>query len=282
MTEKQALEILGLKEDYSKIDVENRFNILLKKHRAGILSADEFSGRHSFEEITEAYNYLMGYHVEMPQEPIKPPNPIFKLLGIDEKKAKNFLYYYKYHIIGVILILAMLVSIVKSCVTKVTPDVNVVVIGNIYFDSEQINKTLLSKFENFKYISVDGATFFPEMDPQQQYAMTMKKTVLLGAGDVDVFIVDKNNFDELCKLGAFAPMDDYAKQLGINSNDDIALYGTTEDDPQRRLYGIDVSASKVLEEAKVLGDKKIAALSIKSKNIDNAKEVIRLFANDAK
>lgn len=277
MTEKEALEILGLKQDYSKIDVENRFNILLKKHKAGILNADELSGRYSFEEITQAYNYLMGYHVELPEEPVKPPNPILKKMGIDEKKAKNFLYYYKYHIIGIVIILAMLFSIVKSCVTKVTPDVNVVVIGNIYFDSEQINNTLLSKFEDFKYISVDGATFFPEMDPQQQYAMTMKKTVLLGAADVDIFVVDKNNFEELSKLGAFAALDDYAAELGIDINSNAALYSATDDDPQKRLYGIDVSTSKVLEESKVLGEKKIVALSIKARNINNAKEVIKLL-----
>ena len=68
------------------------------------LKAEEYD----FEKITEAYNVLMGFNVKIKEEPPSRMAPLLKKAGIDEKKARNFMYYYKYHIIiSIVLVIAV-------------------------------------------------------------------------------------------------------------------------------------------------------------------------------
>jgi hypothetical protein len=128
---KNAYEILGVNKDASKNEIERRYTILLKKHR---LENSKNSDDKEFDEITEAYNLLMGYSTELPVErKNKKPNPVLKKLGINEEKAANFLHYYKHHIIISIIVLVVLITSVKSCVTRVPPDFN---IGSVFIYSK--------------------------------------------------------------------------------------------------------------------------------------------------
>jgi hypothetical protein len=55
-----------------------------------------------FSRITEAYNVLMGYETKENEEQPGKVSPLFKMVGVNEKKAKNFFYYYKFYILAII------------------------------------------------------------------------------------------------------------------------------------------------------------------------------------
>lgn len=275
----EAYEILGLKQGASQNDIEKRFSILLKKYKMSTIETEEGQSEESIniDEATNAYNVLMGYEVEIPPEPYKKPNFIYKKLGVDEKKARNFFHYHKFHIIISIIALIVIATTVRSCVNRVEPDVNLAFIGNLYYDSEVVKATLLPKLPEFKEIGIDGAYLSPDGKGEQEMAMQTKKMVLLAAGDVDIYILDKANFDSVAKQGAFVNIDKLVETLNIDLEKNKEYIVKTEDEPSSHLYGIDISSSKLLETTKVIGDTKIAAISIRAKNYDKAVKVLKLL-----
>ena len=148
-----------------------------------------------------------------------------------------------------------------------------------------------------------------QTDPQQQYAMEMKAMVLVAAGDIDVYILDRDTYFRYAKQGVFLNLDDIAPKLGADmeknkefitgikeDEDPLGASGTKDDkssgsgtgtaadtagdsnvEVQTHLYGIDVSDSTVLKETGVLGNDKIAAIFAGTKQIDKAEKFIEFL-----
>ena len=86
----EAHKILGVSKNASKNDIERRYSIILKKHRMNSTQDQESGEQINIDEVTSAYNLLMGYVEPQAEEEAKAPNPLMQKMGIDEKKAKNF------------------------------------------------------------------------------------------------------------------------------------------------------------------------------------------------
>lgn len=279
MDYKKACEVLGVKEDSSRNEIERRYAIILKKNKSARIEEDSSQDNDpDIGEMTEAYNLLMGYEEPKAKEVPVKTNSILKKAGIDEKKARNFWDYYKFHVIGGIVLLIVLALTLKSCITAKHPDFNFAYIGNIYASDSELLKADISKaVPQIKVPSIDGATLSADNDAQQQYAMQMKATVLLAAADVDLFVLDKSSFELYAKDGAFLSLDEYAKELGIDSNSEElkSFRLTPKDEKAEGLYGIDVSKSKLLKESNVRGNEFIAAIPVRGKHADTALKLIK-------
>lgn len=331
MDKKEARKILGVTREASRNDIERKYAILLKKHRMSRIMAgsrdspedeedrvsalgDASAGggqagrdpeaardkalkaeEYDFEKITEAYNVLMGFNVKIKEEPPSRMAPLLKKAGIDEKKARNFLYYYKYHIIISIVLVIAVVYFVRGCVNKVEPDFNVAFLGRLgYLDASEKLKEIIK--ENIPIITepgIDGAYLTDdEVIGEQQYAMQMKTTVLFAAGNIDVFILDKPNYEKYAKLGVFISLDEIAPRLGIDmekhkeyilkvesggdNTGDNQAEAPVEEGPEH-LYGIDVKDSKALNKAGVIGNEMIAAISAGCKQVDKAERFLEFL-----
>jgi len=213
---KDAYEVLGLSENASKEDIEKRYAILLKKYKHAGKDDNESDENlnDEFERITNAYNLLMGF--ETPEDenvPPKKPNPVLKWLGIDQKKFENFIHYYKIHIIVCIAVLAFLISIVYSIVTNVDPDLNVAFVGSIFYqDTEVFKEKVKDAIPDLNAVGTDSAILYEGMDGQMEIASNMKLTVLFAAADMDVFIIDKQQFDKFAQQGAFEKLDELTQE----------------------------------------------------------------------
>jgi hypothetical protein len=275
---KDAHKVLGLKEGASENEIEKRYTILFKKYK----SSPVFEYEYSIDDVTRAYNLLMGYEHETSEEDIYiKPNPIFKLLRVDDKKARNFLHYHKSHIIIGIIALVVLVSSVRSCVMRPPVDLNLAFIGRFFYnDTEEFQNNIKEEIQEIRGMSVDAAIIYGGMDGEQEYAMQMKLMVLLAAGDVDVYLLDMENYKRFAKQGAFKPLDEIARELGVNIQQDSELIQSiiideeTGEKDDEHLYGIDVSESKLFEESEITGDEYIAAIGIRAKNINYAVELL--------
>lgn len=275
----KACEVLGVKEDSSRDEIERRYSVILKKRKTAQAEEDsDVLKEIDIGQVTEAYNLLMGYEEPKTVEVPSKANPILKKAGLDEKKVRNFWDYYKFHVIGGLVLLIVLVFSLKSCITAQRPDFNFAYIGNIYASDTDLLKANIKKaVPQIKLAGIDGATLSSDNDAQQQYAMQMKTMILLAAADVDLIIVDRAAFNTYAKDGAYLRLDDYVNELGLNTNTDSKkLFRLTpKDEKNEGLYGIDVSNSKLLKESNVRGKEFVAAIPVRSKHIDTAVKLIK-------
>jgi len=279
MQKKDAYKILGLKERASRIEVEKRYSILLRKVRAG---TKEEASDIDFNEMTDAYNLLMGYVIEEDNtnKIPKKTNPILKKLGIDQGKLTNNLYYFRTHIIvGIILLLTVIFS-VRSCVNRVIPDLNLVFMGDIYCsDADKLQEDLKANISGVNAVGIENLLMSgsqEKQDPQVQIAMMQKAMILVAAGDIDVFIVDKVNFDRYVVQGGFMKLDDFAAQFNVPEEKQYKSR-IEEEDKKDYIYGFNVLDSKILKDATVTGKQMIAVISVKVKNYDYAVKFIELL-----
>ncbi|NLK86187.1 MAG: hypothetical protein GX279_01670 [Clostridiaceae bacterium] len=244
--------------------------------------------------ITEAYNVLMGYETKEEEE---LPGKTLPLLGVNEKKAKNFLHYYKFHILVFVLLIVSIIYSVQGCVNRVKPDFNAAFIGRIgyYEATEALSDSVKESIPIIEEPGFDGAYIDKTISGDQLYAMEMKLTVLFGAADIDVFILDREYYDRFAKQGLFKNLDDIAPRLGADviENQDLVVAIENHDEPvdvdgpaegtrtdtaeEPHLYGIDVSNSTTLKEAGVVADDMVAAIFLGTKQQEKAEAFLRFL-----
>ncbi len=280
----EARRILGVNADASKNDIEKRYWVLLKKSKAekNAKSGDSASNPETIDidRATKAYNILMGY--EVPES--ETTDELGTVKGksiIDRKKAGNFFYYYKVHIIlGAILILFLSITL-RSCMTKVEPDFNLAFMGKInYTDTNDLKKAIQSNIPEIKEPGFDGAyVTLDEKSPTDETMMIQKAMVIMMASETDVYILDKDLFEIYAEDGFFEPLDADAEDLGFGVESQQALYAKVEGDTEEKLYGIDVTNSSILEETGIAGKTLIAAISVNSRYKEKALDMVRLLIN---
>lgn len=287
---KDAYNILGVKAGASRDEIIKRFDILLKKHRGSL--AEEFDKSQAQSElvkINEAYNLLMGYKLEDDEkikqlENMPSQNPILKKLNLNERKLKNYIYYYKYHaIIGMVILLILILSI-KSCMNTVIPDLNIVFMGDYYFnetETKPFENKIISNTPKMKAIGIDVITLSDKLEGQQAYAMQMKAMTLMAAGDIDICIMDKANFDKYADKGAFINLEGIIKEIGSVS--DYKVYkAKVEGDQSEHIFGVDLSRSSILSGDIFKGKELIMSIRVGAKHSDLAIKISKQLLNQNK
>jgi hypothetical protein len=333
MTKKEARKILGVTNETSRENIERRYGMYLKRYRmeleqakmaakqeladnqeeSAVNAADaadaaeqgsavipdkaQRSLEYDFDQITQAYNVLMGYEVTVKEEPPSKVAPLLKKVGIDERKTKNFFFYYKYHILVGILLLITIAFTIRGCVNRVKPDFNIAFIGRFDYSSasDDLSERIKANVPEILEPGIDGAYIAEDNFGEQEYAMKMKATVLVMAGNIDVFIMDKACFERYAKQGAFVSLDEIAPRLGVNLEESKELILRVEDDsleiedgsaekpdsaqmPQEEhLYGINVSDSTVMRQSGVIGDEMIASIYVGCEQVDKAEKLIQFL-----
>ncbi len=280
---KEACKILNVREDATKADVQRRYSIILKKYRS-VESVSNESDKAELDRVTLAYNLLMGYDTDDPQaEAInnRPPSVLLKKMGIDEKKAGNFLYYHKYHIIvGIILLLFVAFSL-KSCLSRIPADFSMALIGKIYcMDTEVLKKNIMDKYPGIKEIDIRSVPFASvEENFQQESAIQSLAAILFSIADTDVFIVDRERFEKHGTRGSFSRLEDILAEAGLPVDDSRAIMLAPDHEAgSEGIYGFDVTASPIFGDSQIAGEEFIFAVGVKAKNKDKAASVLKILA----
>lgn len=286
MDRKTALEILGLEEGATPEEINRRMNVLLKKYR----QTERDEKGYTLEDIDKAYKIASGISVYDPEEEKKKqfrkqhPNPLSRLLKIDEEKAGNFFYYYKWHVaIALIVIVAVIYTIV-SLTTRVEPDLKVIVTGNLLLpDTELLEERIENEMDGVSEALVQNV-YMGAKDPQLQAAMQVKFVTEVTAGDNDIFIMDEECYRSLAVQGAFIPVEELLgslERLGVHKEDyeDLIVEVKLSDGSSLipALYGLDVTDSEILKEAGLSGDRIIASFARSGKETEKAVEFVKLM-----
>lgn len=281
MDKKEAREILGVGIDSSTNEIEKRYSILLKKHK--LSNAEQNEGQkennYSFEQVTAAYNTLMGYEIPIEETPPSKADPFFEKTGLDKKKVKNFFYYYKYHILVVIVALIILGSFIRTLVTNVDPDFHMAFIGDFsYTETQKLKDAVREGIPQIKEPSIDFAYISDKAVGEEQAAMAIKATLFFAAQETDVFVLDKANYERYAIEGVFLSLDGIAPSLGVDIDDNKEYILTAAEHSEPHLYGIEVTDSKVLMESGVISsDEMIAVIYLNGKQQETALKVLELL-----
>lgn len=269
MERDKALEILELPQDAAIEDVEKRILVLYKKFRQ--LEKDERG--YTIEDIDKAYKSLKGIFYLDPEEERKKkqrrenPNPIFKLLKIDEEKALNSIYYYKWHALGILAVIVFAVMTIISVVKKVDPNLRILIAGKIYMsETTAFEEKITNELETVEKAQVQNIYLSGEARSEADVAMQTKFAIEIAAGNNDIFIIDEEKYFMLATQGAFKPVKDFIgdlRALGIDEelNKDLIVTMELNDgityEPE--LYGIDVSDNAYLLDAGIISERMIMA-----------------------
>ncbi|MFC4600150.1 hypothetical protein [Cohnella hongkongensis] len=255
----KAYELLGLPEDATREQVENRYFILLKRARAEKnRSGDDEESQETLQlsEINQAYNLIIGIESEK--------------IGTVEKPSKigHFFYYYKVHVIIGLLVVLFAGYMIKEGVDKRreaanTPPANlsVSVFGNFYFaDTELLEQNLLKLVPEWQRIKTSLVYNPPEIQSQQDMALQQKSVLMLITEKDEVYVTDEKNFESLASQGVFVKLDEFAAATGLTIPEDRILSARTEDDTMDYAYGIDLTGHSVFEGLEMSGERQIVGI----------------------
>ena len=178
--------------------------------------------KNTFDEITRAYNILMGYDYIDPtaeqtiKQKLENPNPILKKLNINQLRFENFIYYNKsIMIISIIAFLVLFFSI-RSCIMRVPSELDIDFIGNVICDTESFELKAAQEL-NLNKVNAN-IVFFQEKDLGSEVGgyLLQKIFLELSVADIDIYIVDANIYDQYSEQGVFLPLEEIINEIGVD------------------------------------------------------------------
>lgn len=268
---KKAYEILGLPENATREQVENRYFILMKRARSGQTHAESSNdGTVDLAEVNRAYNLVLGIELEKTGTIAK------------QSKFAHFMYYYKFHLIFSIIIVLVAGYMVKEGIEKRRAAANLPpaslsmsVFGNYYFaDVEVLEQNILKLFPEWKRIKMTHTFVPPEIKSEQDMAMQQKSILSLMTELSNLYILDAKNFASLATQGALVKLDELEGWSSLNTPPDMLQSAQAEDDTAPVPYGIDITGNPVFEGVEFTGERQIIAVRIADENWNESRMLL--------
>lgn len=278
-----ALKMMDLHPDATKDEIAKRYGILTRKFRT--ITKDE--NGYTIQEITEAYNLLMGItfsdEKEMARQKALRENPplLARVLKKDPVKLENFFHYNKWYMLIGLVVILLLIFTIRSCINRVEPDFSLVVTGALYMENDSVTEAdIRQKLPELTAPQVNNLASDPN-DAQYHYAVQMKLMAMLSAAEIDVILMDQDNFDLLSGQGVLLPLEEYMSSLPFSAEDYAQgvqiLEQPVNGDPiyaSPAAYGVDITESEFSRKNGIYGERIIAGIVINSKHMDAALKLL--------
>ncbi len=216
MTNKEALDILGLGTKANSYEIEARYGRLIK----GYAKREDEEGRAELARINAAYRHLKG-----DDKPFVPPKASDRrvFFGKTVYQWRNIFHYGWRPFIAIALALALVIAIIVTAVTNEPPDLQLaaigafVDIGSSSLQQDQQIETLAeyaAKIETIHEPVLEVLTIGGNVDPEMEMAAITKRMIYMsGSQQTDLMLLDQNHVDLFHEEGFFAPLDDYWERL---------------------------------------------------------------------
>ncbi|MCM3748168.1 J domain-containing protein [Paenibacillus pasadenensis] len=300
---RQAYAELGLEADATKEEVEKKYDLLLRRARSHQKSSEApRDGEVILERINAAYRTIQEQeHAETTEAFNEQAYGKYKGMAGTAQKVDHFFSYYKFHLLGAIVLIAAVIYGVNSYMdnqrekaelAKLPPAAVAVSFFGDFIGTDgsspigggvsltTAEEQIVKRLPDFKRAIVH-LTYIPN-DPKsgQDMALLQKSLIDLISNKDDVYIMDQVNFEKLARDNSLIDLGAHADKLGINTDDSRSVMFATTDDPTRKMFGVDVTKSPFIESMGFAGQKFIAAIRSDSQKVDNSLELIRAALSD--
>ncbi|MDI9497333.1 MAG: hypothetical protein QM270_02450 [Bacillota bacterium] len=226
MTNREALEILGLGTKANSHEIEARYGRLIKGYAKRI---DE-PGKAELERINAAYRHLKG-----DDKPFVPPKASDRrvVFGKSVYQWRNIIHYGWRPFIAIALALALVISIIVTVLTNKQPDLQLAAIGAIVdvgsssLTQDQKIESLgdyAAKIETIEKPVFEVLTIGGDIDPEMEMAAITKRMIYMsGSQPTDLMLLDQSHVDLFHEEGFFEPFDDYWERLVAKHGEERVL-----------------------------------------------------------
>jgi spermidine/putrescine-binding protein len=190
-----------------------------------------------------------------------------------KEKWENFWYYYKVHTIVGIFVVIIIIYSIASAMARKDSILNVTILGG-YLEEEkrvelqdQATKVFAENPEK-QEVTISFNLFDNELKDPASMAIQQKIVAMSQVGELDVLILDKEQFKRFSEFGLFIKLDD-VKGLK-NQNMKFVKSKVKDSDTQEYSYGIDIENSKILKSLGYDTKDKILGLGVNSEKVDTS------------
>lgn len=289
---KKAYEQLGLPENASREEVEQAFDMVLRKSRSR-KGADESDSE--YERSLRAYKLITEHedHRKIEQMSQERFAKWGKFAGTAEKIDDFFRIYRTRVIIGIIAIIVLIFGInalvdyraEQKRIAALPPlDLSILFIGNFAVDEmnngeEALEQAILAQFPEWNRVDLQ-IVYVPE---QGEMVYRQKAMAVIATEKPDLYIIDKPTFEWISGGGGFKSLQEESNSvLNPILPDHAALRAQAEEDPEPQVYAIDLTASELADQLPLAKKELIAALGWNEERYDNPLLFIKRYLENMK
>ena len=198
-----------------------------------------------------------------------------------KKRCSYFWDYYRYHVIGACLILVLMGTVIREVANQSTILLNVVISEMINERTDvteleqQLTQLVKSEAEENETIRIYTYPFNDiESSSSDLTQVYLEKFVAqVAISELDVFILEENDFSYFYEQGLFKPLDELLQEVeGIDSSD----YLLAEDD---HVYAIRLEGNKLLEAKGIETKNKVVTVLSNSLRQEESADLILALLN---
>ena len=198
-----------------------------------------------------------------------------------KKRCSYFWDYYRYHVIGACLILVLMGTVIREVANQSTILLNVVISEMINERTDvteleqQLTQLVKSEAEENETIRIYTYPFNNiESSSRDLTQVYLEKFVAqVAISELDVFILEENDFSYFYEQGLFKPLDELLQEVeGIDSSD----YLLAEDD---HVYAIRLEGNKLLEAKGIETKNKVVTVLSNSLRQEESADLILALLN---
>lgn len=289
---KKAYEQLGLSENASREEVEQAFDLVLRKSRS---RKGEDEGDSEYERSLRAYKLITGHEDQRKIEQMSQERYAKwgKFAGTAEK-INDFFRVYKTHVIVSIIAVVVLIFGINAFVdyraeqkriAALPPlDLSILFIGNFAVDEmndgeEALKQAILAQFPEWNRVDFQ-ITYVPE---QGEMVYRQKAMAVIATEKPDLYIIDKPTFEWISGGGGFKSLQEESNSvLSPVLPDHAALRAQAEEDPEPQVYAVDLTSSELADQLPLGKKELIAAVGWNEERYDNTLLFIKRYLENMK
>lgn len=205
-----------------------------------------------------------------------------KLVKNEEFRAKldNYWYYYKVHTFVGIFVAIVLISTIVGIVQQKETMLNVSILGQ---GMDDVKKAALQDEASRLFvadpkeqeITLGYMPYSRESQDPASRAVVDKLLVMTAAGDLDVAIMNKEDFDMYSRAGMFIKLDKIDGLPGLEENGYKTVSSKAESDDKEYAYGISVENCEKLKATGYFAENKVLAFTVNSKRQELSIKVVK-------
>ncbi|MFD0586608.1 J domain-containing protein [Paenibacillus sp. GCM10027627] len=257
---KQAYETMGLTEAAPKEEVEKRYMTLMRRERSRSMGGQSQNNSSpdgvevDFAQITTAYKLILAHEDgKITQAFNEREYGKYKGMADKAQKLDHFWRYYKFHTLGAIALVALLIYGITSYVdyreeqkylASLPPiDLSVGFMGTFMEDEDNginaLNDAMLKSFPDWKRL--ESSIVFVPQEQMNRYAYLQKALVTMISEKPDIYLMDRYMFEWIGNQGALTKLNEIpelasavqgpnslkltVEEVGIEGSGTEAVYG---------------------------------------------------------